>query len=241
VRDSVTKKFEGGALFDIESPMAIELRRIMIRLSRSLDLDSKLCLMVTSAERGEGKSLFALQFSLVLAYHLTQQILLIDADVRRPVQHTVFNVSCSPGLADYLATSEPDQSVKALPTRVPNLKFLPAGVIGSHPSRLFSSGRFPAAIRHFQQDHDIVILDAPPVVPVSDPLHYVEAVDGVLFLVMAGHTSRDLALRGVEILRSVDAKILGVIANNLGEVLPYYYDKKYYGYHKERGNSNRST
>ena len=72
-------------------------------------------------------------------------------------------------------------------------------------------------------------------IAVSDPLHYVEAVDGVLFLVMAGQTPRDIVQRGVEILRGVGANLLGVVANNLGEVLPYYYDHKYYGY----GEKNR--
>lgn len=91
-----------GGLFDVESPMAIELRRIMIRLGRKLDLDRKRSIMVTSAERGEGKSLFSLHFALVLAYHLQKKILLVDADMRRPVQHTVFQVPLSPGFAELL-------------------------------------------------------------------------------------------------------------------------------------------
>ena len=88
-----------GNLFDIESPMAIELRRIMIQVGRQLDLDRKRALMVTSAERGEGKSLFSLHFALVLAYHMPSRVLLLDADVRRPVQHTVFQQKVSPGFA----------------------------------------------------------------------------------------------------------------------------------------------
>ena len=91
-------------LFDIESPMAIELRRIMIRVGRQLDLDRKRSIMVTSAERGEGKSLFSLHFSLVLAFHLRRKILLVDADIRRPVQHTVFQTPLSPGFSELLMT-----------------------------------------------------------------------------------------------------------------------------------------
>ena len=77
-------------------------------------------------------------------------------------------------------------------------------------------------------------------VPVSDPLHFSEAVDGVLFMVMAGQTSRDIVLRGVDILRSVGTNIIGVIANNLAEVLPYYYDQKYYGYRNGQEGKERS-
>ncbi len=229
MRKQNQKPEQNHELFDIESPMAIELRRIMIRLSRTLNLDRKRCLMVTSAERGEGKSLFCLHFTLVLAHHLKKKILLVDGDIRRPVQHSVFQVARSPGLAEHL-TDNGGPPVVPRPTTVPNLFFLPAGAAGQHPSRLFSGGRFRSAIRGFQEDFDIVVLDAPPVVPVSDPLHYVEAVDGVLFMIMAGKTPRDLVLRGIEILRGVGANLLGVVANNLSEVLPYYYDQKYYGY-----------
>ncbi len=223
------KHESGGGLFDIESPMAIELRRIMIRLGRQLDLDRKRAILITSAERGEGKSLFSLHFALVLAYHLQKEILLLDADVRRPTQHTVFQVPLSPGLAEVLAGNFPLQEAPR-PTRVKNLGFLPAGLGGGNPSRLFSGGRLSKIVGDLHARYDIIIFDAPPVVPVSDPLHYLEAVDGVLYLVMAGQTHRDVSQRGVEILKSAGANILGIVANNLAEVLPYYYDRKYYGY-----------
>jgi len=218
-----------GQMFDIESPMAIELRRIMIRLSRRLDLDRKRALMVTSAQRGEGKSLFSLHFSLVLAYHLAKRIVLVDADVRRPVQHGVFEVELSPGFANVLAGEVP--LAKALrTTRVKNLDFLAAGTAGGHVSRLFGDGGVRKLVEELHRTHDLVLLDAPPVVPVSDPLHYLDAVDGCLYMVMAGQTPKDVSKRGIEILRSAGANILGAVANNLGEVLPYYYDQKYYGY-----------
>ncbi len=220
---------DGGGLFDIESPMAIELRRIMIRLGRQLDLGRKRAIMVTSAERGEGKSLFSLHFALVLAYHLQKEILLLDADVRRPVQHTVFQVPLEPGFAELLA-GELKFADAAHPTKVRNLHFLPAGHAGGNPSRLFSGDRLRETVRKLHERFDIILFDSPPVVPVSDPLHYLEAVDGTLYLVMAGQTHRDVSQRGVEILRSAGANVLGVVANNLAEVLPYYYDRKYYGY-----------
>ncbi|MDY0108706.1 MAG: CpsD/CapB family tyrosine-protein kinase [Candidatus Krumholzibacteria bacterium] len=223
------KHKSGGGLFDIESPMAIELRRIMIRLGRQIDLERKRALLITSAERGEGKSLFALHFALVLAYHLQKKILLLDADVRRPVQHTVFQVPLSPGFAELLAGTLPMKEA-IRPTKVKNLGFLPAGLGGGNPSRLFSGDRVRDTVRELQEFYDIVLLDSPPVVPVSDPLHYLSAVDGVLYLVMAGQTHRDVTQRGVEILRSAGANILGVVANNLAEVLPNYYDRMYYGY-----------
>ena len=216
-------------MFDIESPLAIELRRMMIRLSRHLDFDRKRAIMVTSAQRGEGKSLFSLHFSLVLAYHLAKRILLIDADVRRPVQHKVFEVDLGPGFANALAGELP-ASKAVRRTRVKNLDFLPAGVAGGHASRLFGDGQVRRLVEELQGTYDMILMDSPPVVPVSDPLHYLDAVDGCLYVVMAGQTPKDVSKRGVELLRNAGANILGVVANNLGEVLPYYYDQKYYGY-----------
>lgn len=228
-----SSKRDRGGLFDIESPMAIELRRIMIRLGRQLDLDRKRTILVTSSERGEGKSLFSLHFSLVLAYHLQKEVLLLDGDVRRPVQHTVFQVPTAPGFCELLRDEiDPQEAVHA--TKVGNLHFVAAGEAGGNPSRLFAGGRVRETIHKLHERFDIVVLDAPPVVPVSDPLHFLDAVDGALYLVMAGQTHRDVAMRGVEILRSAGANILGVVANNLAEVLPYYYDQKYYGYGKSR-------
>jgi capsular exopolysaccharide synthesis family protein len=231
------KKKRTGQEFDVESPLAIELRRVMIRINRELDLERKRCIMVTSSERGEGKSLFSLHFSQVLAHHMQKRILLIDGDMRRPVQHTIFRTGRGPGLADLLRDGE--VGVQPSRTQLPNLNFLPAGHAGEVPSKLLQEDRVRAVFDRLKSEYDIVILDCPPVVPVSDPLQFVDVADGAIYLVLAGRTPRDVCERGVAILRSVGTNIIGVVANNLAEVLPYYYDHKYYGYgqrvRKEKG------
>ena len=178
-------------LFDIESPMAVELRRIMIRLGRRTDLDRKRGLMVTSSQRGEGKSLFSLNFSLILAYHLQKRILLVDGDVRRPVQHGVFQVPLAPGFTEALRgdlravrgrAADQDRE-PALHAGRRRRAAIPAGCSADPGARRWS--------RNCTGTYDIVIIDTPPVVPVSDPLHYIDAVDGVIYLVMAGmHAAR---------------------------------------------------
>lgn len=222
------KKKRKGLDFDIESPLAIELRRVMIRINRELDLERKRCIMVTSSERGEGKSLFALHFSQVLAQHMQKRILLIDGDMRRPVQHTIFQTGRGPGLAELLKGE--DDGIRPCNTVLANLDFLPAGHAGENPSKLLQENRVRAVFDKMKNDYDIVILDTPPVVPVSDPLQFAHIADGAIYLVLAGRTPRDVCERGVGILRSVGTNIIGVVANNLAEVLPYYFDHKYYGY-----------
>ncbi|MBU0741630.1 CpsD/CapB family tyrosine-protein kinase [bacterium] len=222
------KKKRKGLDFDIESPLAIELRRVMIRINRELDLERKRCIMVTSSERGEGKSLFSLHFSQVLAHHMQKRILLIDGDMRRPVQHTIFQTGRGPGLAELLRGD--DDGIRPCNTLLANLDFLPAGHAGENPSKLLQGARVRSVFDKLKSAYDIVILDSPPVVPVSDPLQFVDVVDGAIYMVLAGRTPRDVCERGVGILRGVGTNIIGVVANNLAEVLPYYYDHKYYGY-----------
>jgi len=224
----VRKNKRQGLDFDIESPLAIELRRVMIRINRELDLERKRFIMITSSERGEGKSLFALHFSQVLAQHMQKRILLVDGDMRRPVQHTIFGTGRGPGLAELLMGVE--DGIRPSNTLLANLDFLPAGHSSENPSKVLQEARVRAVFNKLKSDYDIVILDCPPVVPVSDPLQFVDIADGAIYLVLAGRTPRDVCERGVNILRSVGTNIIGVVANNLAEVLPYYYGHKYYGY-----------
>jgi len=152
------KKKRRGQEFDIESPLAIELRRVMIRINRELDLERKRCIMITSSERGEGKSLFSLHFSQVLAHHMQKRILLIDGDMRRPVQHTIFQTGRGPGLADLLR--DDDVGVRPCNTVLSNLDFLPAGHAGENPSKLLQEERVRAVFDKLKSEYDIVILDS---------------------------------------------------------------------------------
>jgi len=219
--------------FSVETPLAIEMRRIMIRLARTIDFEAKQVLLITSSERGEGKSIFSLHFSVVLAHHLGKRVVLVDGDMRRAVQHKVFKVPLSPGFAELLGGSKTVQEV-VRSTRLDKLGFVPAGLPEGHVSLLFREGRVRDAVDQLRKVGDVIIMDCPPVVPVSDPLHYVEAADGVIYMVMAGKTHKDVVKRGVDILQGAGARMLGVVANNVGEVLPYYYDSKYYGYEAKR-------
>ena len=224
-------------LFDIESPLAIELRRIMIRLGRTVDFERRRCLMVTSSQRGEGKSLFSSHFALVLAHHLKKRILLVDGDLRRPVQHTVYRVPRAPGFAEMLRGQPYAPCAPALP----NLWVLPAGDGAEDCSQLLNPAQVRASVERWKQDYDLIVLDCPPVVPVSDPLQYIDSVDGVIYLLMAGRTPRDIVVRGMQILQGVGANVLGVVANNFSEVLPYYYDRKYYGYSGKKESADKSA
>ena len=105
---------------------------------------------------------------------------------------------------------------------------LPAGGRRPAPSELLAPSRIADTVEKLKLLFDLVVIDAPPLLPVSDPAVISREVDAVVMVVRAGHTRRDVALRAKRILDDVGANLLGVIVNNMDDVLPYYYGHGYY-------------
>jgi capsular exopolysaccharide synthesis family protein len=141
----------------------------------------------------------------------------------------VFDIPKEPGLYECLAGEiDPLEAVKDTP--IENLKVIPAGRRVKSPAHLFESDIMTEIFEKIKFYYDIVIVDSAPIIPVSDPMLISSVVDGVILVLMAGMTPRNVSLRAKNILLDADATILGVVVNNHSEVLPYYYDYKYYGY-----------
>jgi capsular exopolysaccharide synthesis family protein len=166
---------------------------------------------------------------LTVARHKKTKTVLVDADLRKSSVHKYTGLQRSPGLVECL-TGERSIMECVLDTPIDSLKVLPAGRYEASPSYLFDSHRLSEVFAELKFYFDTVIVDSPPVIPVSDPVILVPEMDAVLLVVMAGVTSRDLVLRARDVLRDVDANLVGIVVNNHAEVLPYYYNAKYYGY-----------
>jgi capsular exopolysaccharide synthesis family protein len=212
-----------------ESALAIEMRRLWGKLRQRTRGANMKSFMLTSATLGEGKSTVSAFLALTIARHKKTKTILIDADLRRPKVHKYFGLKREPGLVEVL-TGERDVLDCVQDTPCDTLKVLTAGRHDSAPSYLFDTHLLGEAMSELKFYYDTVIVDCPPVIPVSDPVMVVPEVDGVLMVVMAGVTPRELVARARDVLLDVDANILGLIVNNHAEVLPYYYDHKYYGY-----------
>ena len=113
-------------------------------------------------------------------------------------------------------------------TPVENLKVIPAGAKIASPAHLFEGSILSEIFKKIRFYYDIVIVDSAPVIPVSDPMLISSEVDGVILVILAGKTPRNVATRARDILLDANANVLGAVVNNLSEVLPYYYDRKYY-------------
>jgi capsular exopolysaccharide synthesis family protein len=220
-----------------EGPVATEFWRLLARLGHRYAQNDLRSILVTSASRGEGKTTTAVYLAASIAQHQGLRTVLVDADMRKPQIHRMLNMPRGRGLGDVLTNSRSLES-SLQPTMIPNLTVLTAGSHAINTSKAIESPLVQTVIAELKATFDRVIIDSPPVVPVCDPLILGPLVNGVLLVVMAGRTPREVVHRAKDLLVDVNANLLGVVLNNATETLPYYYDYRYYGYHHSRPVAN---
>jgi capsular exopolysaccharide synthesis family protein len=212
-----------------ETPEATAFKRLYNKLQRQYDNHGLRVFMTTSSSSGEGKSTTTAFLATASARYRQTDTVLVDCDLRRPVVHKLYKVPNEGGVADILAHGVSLRSVLK-PSAIPNLKIITAGVAQTSPADLFSSTRLSRMIERLRSAFQIVLLDAPPIIPVSDSLLLSNVVDGILFVCKAGVTQKRVAQHALELLEDNRKKLLGVIINNMKGLLPYYYDYSYYDY-----------
>jgi len=186
-------------------------------------------LAITSAVPGEGKTTTAANMAAALAQAGTR-VILVDADLRRPSLHRVFGVENRQGLTNVLL----DMGIAAakLPlqdTSLPELRIMTSGPIPPNPSELLGSSRMQQVLELLQQEADLVIVDAPPLLAVSDPVLLAAAVDGVILVLDSSTTRTGQAVHAKDALDRAQANVLGVVLNKLNaKASAYYYDTYYH-------------
>lgn len=169
--------------------------------------------MIASAVAGEGKSLTAANLALTLSESYRRNVLLIDADLRRPSQHSIFQVSGAPGLSEGLISlEEPKLPLHRLSSR---LTVLPAGRPTSDPIGAITSERMRRLVEEAREVFDWVIIDTPPVGLLTDAALLASMADGVVLVVKAESTSYDLVNRAVDALGR--ERMMGVVLNRARE------------------------
>lgn len=187
---------------------------------------------VTSAEPGEGKTATAGNLGVVMA-QLGRRVLIIDADLRRPRMHKVFEVSNRHGLVNYL-TGQVELEKVIQGTVVPDLFMLSSGPIPPNPSELLSAKPMTDVLRYASQHFDLVIVDTPPVLPVADAVILGPQVDGVVLCARAGVLLRDDAIHCRERLQYEGIRMLGAVLNRFRSQPGRYTRRhKYYGIYEE--------
>ncbi|MES1242658.1 MAG: polysaccharide biosynthesis tyrosine autokinase [Acidobacteriota bacterium] len=166
---------------------------------------------VTSAVASEGKSATATNLAVVMA-QLGRRVLIIDADLRKPRLHEVFQVSNRSGLVTYLTGGADFEGIVAR-TPVPQLYVTPSGPIPPNPSELLASDRMVELVKAARGRFDFVVIDTPPLLPVTDATLVGDLVDGVTICLRAGKVTREEARTCLDRLKMAGVKVLGVVLN----------------------------
>ncbi|MBX3015420.1 MAG: CpsD/CapB family tyrosine-protein kinase [Caldilineaceae bacterium] len=167
--------------------------------------------LVTSADQQTDKSVALANLAVVMA-QAGDRVLVVDGDLRRPLQHEIFGVPNQAGLTSWLSQGGEPVLQK---TTIERLQVLPAGPTTSSPVALLSQKRLESALQTLTGLADYILCDAPPVLAVTDAALWASQVDGVLLLLNAGSTKREQAQRACAVLEKVHARILGAVLLNV--------------------------
>jgi len=202
-------------------------------------------LMITSPAPGEGKSTVAVNLATTFAQQ-GQRTLLIDADLRRSVLDKTFRIPRNPGLTDVLV-GDVALAAAVRATDVPNLSILASGQFPPNPSELLGSPQMRATIELAKESFDIVMIDSPPILAVTDASVLSTVADGTVVVIRLGLTTREAVRRSIAQLRVVNGRVLGSVLNAVdfrggGYQGGYgYYYERFYGDGKGSGRDRRRS
>jgi len=182
-------------------------------------------ILITSPMQGEGKTMLSVNAAMSLVNFLGKGII-IDADFRRPKVHTFFGLDNSKGLSSLLSgATDFDGTVKKSPH--PGLDVITSGSMPHNPAQLLNSSRMRELINVLSTRYDYVIIDSAPVLGMSDSLILSVLVESVILVVKSGSTPADALTQTYKLLNNVNAKILGVVVNGVGQKTKYGYSSNY--------------
>ena len=171
-------------------------------------------ILVTSSEPAEGKSTTSGNLALAFAQD-EKKVILIDCDLRKPSLHKKFRISNNRGLSDVII--DRDKLNKCIQKRTEYLDILTAGKIPPNPSEMLGSQAMSSLLDELSNLYDVIILDSPPVLAVTDAQILSTKVDGTLLVVRAEKTKKDTVLAAKGVLDKVNANILGTVLNGGSE------------------------
>ncbi|MBD1215818.1 MAG: polysaccharide biosynthesis tyrosine autokinase [Aphanizomenon flos-aquae Clear-A1] len=225
-------------LDDPYSPVSTSFEMLQTNLGFTVSDKELRVILVTSATPGEGKSFVAANLALAGAY-VGKRVLLVDADMRRPRQHRVWEIHNLLGLSNILAGQT--QLKNAVQEVSPLVKMLPAGKIPPNPVALLDSQCMADLVEEASKDYDFVIIDTPPLTAVTDPLIVGKYVDGLLLVVRPGKVEYSAVNAAKSLLTQAKLPILGMVVNGIVKESGYggyYYSSGYYGGKGERNKQN---
>jgi succinoglycan biosynthesis transport protein ExoP len=195
-------------------------------------------IMITSAMAGEGKTEVLVNLGIVLAQN-RYRVLLMDADLRRPTLHRRLGLDNLVGLSQIFVHPELGMSYSLQPTRITGLTALTSGDTPPNPSELLGSLLMGSILEELKNTYDILLIDTPPALAVTDSAVLVPYVEGVLLVVKPGNTNMATLRRVVNQFHQINANLLGVVLNDINlRSTSYGYFYKHYKYYNNYTNQD---
>lgn len=209
------------------SPVSEAFRALRTNIDFSSVDETIQVIMVTSSGPEEGKS--TVSANLAAAYaQADKKVLLIDADLRKPTAHKTFSLSNRFGLSSLLSQQAVLEDT-VQDSGVSNLSIMTSGPIPPNPAEMMASNRMSTLLQDLRQRYDVILIDTPPLLAVTDAQIMASKSDGVIMVVSYGKVKRDIAVKAKSNLDRVGAKMLGVVLNNVKRKASEGYYYYYYG------------
>lgn len=199
----------------------VEPYRMLLKTLEFRSSDKVHVIVVSSALSGEGKSIVASHLAAISAM-LSRRTLIIDADLRRPMQHTLFNLAPTPGITDVIEKRRSlNQAVQL--TEVENLHVLTGGEFHGRPSQLLESPAMKSLVAEAAEYYDMVIIDTAPIGACADAATLARQSDGIMLVTRPNITIKEVLQRAVSELENNQIPVLGVVVNGMTEQTEKYF------------------
>jgi len=224
---------------DPRSPVAEAYRSMRTNLAFARAQQSPQAIVVASPGPSDGKSTTVANLAITFAQQ-GQRTLLIDADLRRAVLDKAFNAARSPGLTELIIGESTFDDV-VNDTEVPNLSLIASGRFPPNPAELLGSARMQEVLHEAKARFDVVLLDSPPLLAVTDAAVLATMVDGVVLVIRTERTKRDAVRRALGHVRSVRGRLLGAVLNDVDLRSGAYYGSYGHYYYSYYGGDRRTN
>lgn len=211
---------------------SIRSLRTRIQFSQK-ERNSLKTMLITSPSPQEGKTTLAVNIGASFA-HSNKRTLIIDADLRKPRLHQIFNCEKQPGLVDHCFNNEPFEKILKA-TAIRNLFIITSGTIPPNPSEILDSVEMDVFLKKVRSEFDYIIIDSPPIVAVTDAEILARKVDGTILVVSHKKTDKDLLERGISLLKNDISPLVGIVLNKFSTKSGYSNYYKYYYYYSSSG------
>lgn len=201
------------------------------------DKESLKTILVTSSAPQEGKTTVTINLAGSLA-QANRKTLIVDCDLRKPRIHTVFNSNRFPGLIDYMfGKASLDEIIKE--TELPNLNYITSGTIPPNPAEMLESNAMKEFLKAIRERYDIILLDSPPVIAVTDSEILASLADASIIVVSSETTESELLVKSVELMKRDGSRFIGTVLNNFSYKSGYGSYYKYYYYYSRPSESKK--